>query len=143
MMYEARVDLAALLLRLGMGTLFLAHSLILKVMAYTVAGTAEYFVSIGYPGFFAYLVIAGEAVAGIALILGVHSRWAAIAMIPIMAGATLEHVGNGWVFSAPGGGWEFPAFWIVLLVVQALLGDGRYTVASLLKPNLAKVQTDF
>jgi hypothetical protein len=45
---------------------------------------------------------------------------------PILIGATLQHVGNGWLFSAKGGGWEFPAFWAVLLVVQALLGDGAY-----------------
>jgi putative oxidoreductase len=30
------------------------------------------------------------------------------------------------VFSGNGGGWEFPVFWIAMLVVQALLGDGAF-----------------
>jgi putative oxidoreductase len=38
----------------------LAHGLLLKVFTFTIPGTVAYFQSIGYPGFFAYLVIAGE-----------------------------------------------------------------------------------
>ena len=89
---------------------------------------AGFFQSIGYPGWFAYLVIAGEIVGGLALLLGVYTRWFALLMLPILLGATLQHAGNGRLFSATGGGWEFPAFWTVTLVVQALLGDGAYAV---------------
>jgi putative oxidoreductase len=42
---------AALLLRVSLGVMFIAHGLLLKVFTYTVAGTAGYFESIGYPGF--------------------------------------------------------------------------------------------
>ena len=45
-----------------------------------------------------------------------------------MIGATLQHLGGGWLFSANGGGWEFPVFWTVMLLVQALLGDGAYAL---------------
>jgi putative oxidoreductase len=38
------------------------------------------------------------------------------------------HLPNGWVFSAPNGGWEYPAFLIVASVVQALVGAGAYAV---------------
>lgn len=117
---------AALLLRVSMGLLFLAHGLLLKVFVFTIPGTVGYFQSIGYPGFFAYLVILGEIGGGLALILGVRTRLVSLLLIPIMLGATLQHLGNGWVFSSTGGGWEFPAFWTVLLAVQALLGDGAY-----------------
>ena len=117
---------AALLLRVSLGILFLAHGLLLKVFTFTVAGTVGYFESIGYPGFFAYLVIAGEIGGGIALILGVYTRTIALLLLPIMIGATLQHIGNGWVFSGKGGGWEFPVFWTAMLLVQALLGDGAY-----------------
>jgi molybdate transport repressor ModE-like protein len=51
---------AALLLRVSLGLMFLAHGLVLKVFTFTVPGTVGYFQSIGYPGFFAYLVILGE-----------------------------------------------------------------------------------
>jgi hypothetical protein len=47
----------------------------------------------------------------------------------MMLGATLVHLGNGWLFSAPGGGWEFPAFLAVALVVQAGLGAGAHALA--------------
>lgn len=113
-----------LLLRVSIGTLFLAHGLLLKVFTFGIAGTVGYFHSLGYPDAFAYLVILGEIGGGLALILGVYTRTIALLLLPIMIGATLQHVGNGWVFSGTGGGWEFPVFWTVLLVVQALLGDG-------------------
>lgn len=114
---------AALLLRLSLGVMFIAHAW-LKIFTFTIAGTVMYFESIGYPGLFAYLVMAGELGAGILLILGVYTRWVALLTLPILVGALLEHIGNGWVFSNANGGWEYPAFWIVAVLVQALLGDG-------------------
>jgi putative oxidoreductase len=117
---------AALLLRVSLGAMFLAHGLLLKVFTFTVAGTVGYFESIGYPGSLAYLVILGEIGGGIALILGAYTRTIALLLLPIMIGATLQHTGNGWVFSGKGGGWEFPVFWTLTLLVQALLGDGAY-----------------
>ncbi len=123
----------ALLLRVSLGILFLAHGLLLKVMTFGLAGTAGYFQSIGYPAAFAYLVILGEIGGGLALILGVYTRAISLLLLPIMIGATLQHLGNGWLFSAKGGGWEFPAFWTILLFVQALLGDGALALGSKLK----------
>lgn len=119
---------AALLLRVSLGALLLAHGLLLKVFTFGIAGTAGYFESIGYPALFAYLVIAGEILGGIALILGVWTRWVALLAVPILIGATLQHVPNGWLFSTAQGGWEFPAFWTVALLVQALLGDGAHAL---------------
>jgi putative oxidoreductase len=117
---------AALLLRVSLGVMLLAHGLLLKVFTFGIPGTVGFFESIGYPGFFAYLVIAGEIGGGIALILGLWTRPIALLLLPILIGATLQHLGNGWVFTGKGGGWEYPAFWTVTLVVQALIGDGAY-----------------
>lgn len=117
---------AALLLRVGIGVLLLAHGLLLKVLTFTVPGTVAFFESIGYPGFFAYLVILGEIGGGLALILGLWTRPISLLLLPILIGATLQHAGNGWLFTAAQGGWEFPAFWTLTLVVQALLGDGAF-----------------
>jgi len=118
---------AAFLLRVSMGALFLAHGL-MKVFIFTIPGTVAYFEQIGYPGIFAYAVILGELGGGLLLVLGVYSRWIALALVPLMIGATLQHAGNGWLFSGAGGGWEFPAWWTVLLGVQALLGDGAFAL---------------
>ena len=122
---------AALLLRVSLGLMFLAHGLLLKVFTFGIAGTVGYFESIGYPGYFAYLVILGETGGGIALILGLWTRPISILLLPIIVGASWQHVGNGWLFNANGGGWEFPVFWAAALVVQALLGDGAYALRRL------------
>lgn len=124
----ANADLAATLLRVTLGGLFLAHSG-LKLFVFSPAGTAGYFASLGLPGALAYLVIAAELLGGIALILGIYGRWVSLALVPILLGAIYApHGAAGFFFSNEGGGWEFPAFWAVTLVVQALLGDGAYAL---------------
>jgi putative oxidoreductase len=131
---------AATLLRVSLGVMLLAHGLLLKVLTFGIPGTAGYFQSLGYPGFVAYLVILGEIGGGIALILGVWTRPIALLLLPILIGATFQHVGNGWLFSAKGGGWEFPAFWTLMLLVQALLGNGAYALSVPVgSPRLARV----
>jgi putative oxidoreductase len=111
-----------------LGALFLAHAG-LKLFVFTPAGTAQFFGSLGLPPALAYLVIAAEVAGGVALILGFHARWAALALIPILVGAIVTvHGSAGFFFSNPKGGWEFLAFWIAALVAQALLGNGAYAV---------------
>ncbi len=119
---------AALVLRVSLGLMFLAHSAWLKLVVFTLPGTAQFFGSLGLPPVLAYVVFAAETVGGLALILGVQTRWVAAALIPILLGATWAHAGNGWVFSNAGGGWEYPAFLIAASVVQALLGDGAHAL---------------
>ena len=108
------------LLRVSLGIMFLAHSIVLKYFTFTLSGTAQYFVSIGLPSFLAYVVFVVEAIAGVLLVLGIQTRWVALATVPVLIGATWAHVGNGWVFDAPNGGWEYPLFLIVIAIVVAL-----------------------
>jgi putative oxidoreductase len=117
---------AALVLRVTLGVMFIAHSLILKHFTYTLPGTAQFFESIGLPGALAYLTFWAELLGGIALVAGFATRWVSLALVPILIGATWVHIGNGWVFSAANGGWEYPVFLIAASLVQALLGDGKY-----------------
>jgi putative oxidoreductase len=116
----------ALVLRLSLGSVLLAHGLLLKLMTFGLAGTMGFFGSVGYPPLLGAAVALGETAAGIALILGVLVRPAALAMAPVMLGATLFHAGNGWLFTAPNGGWEFPAFLTAAALAQALLGAGAH-----------------
>ena len=51
-----------------------------------------------------------------------------LTLIPVLLGATWVHLGNGWLFSAEGGGWEFPLFWAFIQGTSALLGSGAYAV---------------
>ena len=121
-------EIAAFLLRVALGTMFLAHSLLLKLFVFTLPGTAQFFVTIGLPGWLAYVIFTAEAIAGVLLILGAQTRWVALAMVPVLAGATWAHWGNGWMFGYPNGGWEYPAYLTVLAIVQGLVGDGRFAV---------------
>jgi putative oxidoreductase len=110
-------------LRITLGLMFIAHSVILKYFTFTLAGTAQYFDSIGLPGFLAYVVFAAEAIGGVLLILNIRTRWVALALVPVLLGATWAHIGNGWVFSNEGGGWEYPVFLIIASVVVALQAE--------------------
>lgn len=120
---------AATVLRVSLGGMYIAHSLILKHFMFTLPGTAQFFESLGLPGALAYLTFWAELIGGLLLVAGVASRWVALALVPILVGAFWVHAGNGWVFSAPNGGWEYPLFLIIASGVQALLGDGRYALA--------------
>jgi putative oxidoreductase len=119
---------AALILRVTLGLMFIAHSLVLKYFVFTLDGTAQFFQSLGLPAALAYATFWAELIGGVLLVAGIGTRWVALGLIPILAGAAWVHLGNGWVFSAPNGGWEYPVFLIAASIVQALLGDGAYAL---------------
>lgn len=118
---------AALALRLALGTMFLAHGLT-KLLVFTLPGTAGFFAKVGFPGWMAYPVTAAEILGGAALIIGLYPRLVAAALLPVLIGASTVHLGNGWSFGNPNGGWEYPAFLIVAALAQALLGDGALAI---------------
>ena len=123
---NSTAEYGAFVLRVALGVVMSAHAL-LKVVVFTIPGTVGFFESIGLPGVLAYPVIAGELFGGIALIVGFQTRLAALLLIPILLGATSAHTANGWVFNAPNGGWEYPAFLVIGALVQALLGSGAFS----------------
>ena len=112
------------ILRIHLGIILLAHGW-LKISVFTIAGTVDYFASLGLPSFFAYLVIFGEIIGGITLILGIQTRLTALFCLPILIGATFVHLNNGWLFSAEGGGWEFPASLSIIALAIIFMGSGN------------------
>ena len=116
------------ILRIALGAMFIAHGLLLKVFVFTLPGTAQFFASLGLPEWTAYAVAGAETIGGLMLVLGIQARWVALALVPVLIGATWTHSGNGWVFSNAGGGWEYPALLTVLAFVQTLLGDGAFAM---------------
>ena len=125
---DNNADLAAFLLRLVTGAWFLTHGLI-KLFIFTPAGTAGYFQSIGLPGALGYLTMLLEIVGGLALLVGIGTRYVAVVLAAVLLGATVfGHAGNGFTFSNPGGGWEYPVLWAVVMLALALLGDGRWSL---------------
>ncbi|MCC4273985.1 DoxX family protein [Marinomonas communis] len=133
MLDQRTAPYALLLLRLALGGLFLMH-FALKFFVFTPAGTAQFFESLGLPGFSAYLGMGWELIGGIALILGVYARFFAITLIPILLGSiVMVHGAAGFYFNNPNGGWEFPAFWALALTVFALAGDGKFALQPTLR----------
>lgn len=130
MQYSTSLNASALgvaLLRISMGAICVAHAL-LKILVFTPAGTAQFFASLGLPGALAYPVIAAELFGGLLLLAGVYARQVSGLLIPVMAGATWAHLGNGWVHTNTGGGWEYPAFLTLSCLVLWLLDDSRYSL---------------
>ena len=127
-------DYGALVLRLGLGAMFVAHGL-LKLLVFTLPGTAAFFAQVGFPGWTAYVVTFAEIGGGLLLLAGVAVRAVSIALVPVLLGATFVHFGYGWVFSNPNGGWEYPAFLTVAAIAQALLGPGAFALDRRLRPQ--------
>lgn len=111
------------LLRISLGVMWIAHAL-LKLLVFTLPGTAQFFTSVGFPGFLAYPVFAAELLGGLALVFGFYARQVSLALVPIMAAAAWVHLPNGWVHTSPNGGWEYPVFLTVASIALWLLGDG-------------------
>jgi putative oxidoreductase len=117
----------AFVLRMALGLAALSHGL-LKLFVFTPAGTVAFFASLGYPAPLAWAVMLVEIVGGIALILGFYARIVAVVQVPILLGALLVHLPNGWMFANANGGWEYPLFWAAGLVTLALVGPGAFAL---------------
>jgi putative oxidoreductase len=121
--------IGATVLRLSLGAMWIAHAL-LKLLVFTLAGTAQFFVSTGLPGVLAYPVFAAELLGGVMIISGVYARQVSLLLMPILLGALWVHAPNGWLFTAANGGWEYPAFLALASLSQWLIGDGMGVLRS-------------
>ncbi|MFY7064747.1 DoxX family protein [Nocardiopsis changdeensis] len=119
-------DVAALIARVAVGVVFVAHGL---PKAADLEGTAQGFASLGipFPAFSALLGAAIEVGGGLALIVGLALPLAGLALAFMMANAYyFAHLGDPLV-----GGYEFL---LVLGATSLALGfaGGRYSLDSLL-----------
>jgi putative oxidoreductase len=129
-------ELGVFILRIALGVMFIAHAL-LKLLVFSLPGTAQFFQSVGLPGALAYVVFAAELVGGIALVLGIYSRQVALLLVPVLLGAAWVHWPNGWLFTNKNGGWEYPVFLAATALAHWLAGDGAYALkrGGFLVPN--------
>ena len=128
-MNNANASCGLFILRVSLGLMYLAHSVVLKLFTYGLAGTAGFFQQVGLPGWLAYVTFAAEAVGGVLLVLGVQARWVALILSPALIGAIIwVHGANGWVFTAAGGGWEYPLFLLAASIVLMVGGEGAFAL---------------
>ncbi|MFX0543298.1 DoxX family protein [Roseovarius sp. S4756] len=130
MTHSANLAYGATITRISLGSVLLAYGF-LKLLVFTVPGMVAYFGSLGLPAIAAYLTIFAELAGGTAILLGLYTRLAALLSLPLLLGAVWAHVGNGWVFNAEGGGWEFPLLLVALAVAVAVQGGGAYALRRL------------
>ena len=83
---QDRTNYATFILRIGLGTVFIAHGL-LMVFVVTLPGAAQFFESAGFPGWLAYPVAFLEIGGGALLIAGIATRIVSVIFIPILLGA--------------------------------------------------------
>lgn len=121
---------STLFLRLGIGIIFLVHGVgkLLNVgpAALGIAGTANFFTSIGIPAplFFAGVVALVETVGGAAVLLGLFTRYAALILAVDMLTALLVfHLPKG--FSILNGGYEFVLLLLLGCASLLLSGAGK------------------
>lgn len=90
-------------LRLALGSMWLAHGL-LKLLVFTLPGTARYFESVGLPGWTACAMFAAEMIGGVAILTGFHGRYVSLLLAPMLLVAAWVYAPNGWVHTSPNGG---------------------------------------
>ena len=115
------------ILRVVTGIVFLVHGW-QKVFTMGFAGVTGGFTHMGVPmpGVIAPIIAIIELVGGLALIIGLFTRLAALGLIIDMAGAiAIVHFKNG--FFNPKG-YEFPLMLLTAAVVLFIAGSGRYAV---------------
>jgi len=125
---RAAADCAPLLLRVTLGSLFIAH--VYWKLAVLPGGLNQWwsnFANNGYPWFVPWYVLSAELAGALLLIPGIGVRWVSLYAIPMMFGAAqFWATRNGFWFVAAGA--ELPIVWGILLVLQAMLGSGPYAV---------------
>ncbi|RUQ21951.1 DoxX family protein [Kocuria sp. HSID16901] len=121
--------LGLLLLRVGLGVVFLMHGL-QKINEWTIDGTASNFQQMGIPSpeIAATMAAYAELAGGIALIVGLLSRIAGLVLAVDMFGAIYFAHGSHGFFSS-GGGYEFPLVLALASLAVFLLGPGRFAIA--------------
>jgi len=118
----------ALLLRVGLGLLFVAH-LYWKSFVRP-GGWSAWWANLnvqGYPDWVICYVLSAEVLGALCLVPGILTRWIALYSLPVLVGAAHYWIGRkGFFFTAAGA--ELPILWAVGLVVLAALGDGPHAL---------------
>jgi putative oxidoreductase len=125
------VDLALLILRVGLGTVFIAHGYNHVFGGGKIAGTARWFESLGMrPGpLHAWTASLTELGAGLLLILGLLTPLACAGVVGTMGVAWItNHLRNGFFIFRPGEGYEYVMTLTLAALALAGLGGGEWSL---------------
>jgi putative oxidoreductase len=117
---------AALVLRLSLAFFFFAH----VYRKFAIIGFDNWWNRLakdGYADWMLYYTLAAEAAGAVLLLLGIYSRYVSLFALAVLIAVThYWAIRKGFWFGD--GGAEFPLAWTMMLVAQALLGDGAYAL---------------
>lgn len=129
--YDQTRDYAWLLIRLTAGGFLLVHGL-QKLFGTTISAFAAN--SLSRRGIepalpLAYAVWFLEIVGALCLMLGLYTRlFAAMIVVEFLVIVFVAQWGNGFPWNRPGGGWEYPAFWGLIILAILIRGGGPYSL---------------
>jgi putative oxidoreductase len=126
------VDLASLILRIGLGVMFFAHGLQMafgKLGGPGVVGFSKMLSGLGISPalFWSYVACYSVLLGGLFLVLGLFTRISSVALIIFMLVAILKvHLAKGFFMS--NGGYEYNIIVICALIALILLGSGKFSI---------------
>ncbi len=129
-------DSVLIFLRLYVGFNFIPH-FTEKLLAGNTARLADIqaFTHLGIPHPEMFVILSGfcELGAAIAIGLGLLTRLGAIltAIYLLIATYLGHHFSLGFIWASTGGGWEYPVFWTVLVLIFAVTGANQFSLDSL------------
>jgi putative oxidoreductase len=130
-LYDNVRDFSWLLVRCTAGGFLLIHG-IQKLTGNTIAAFAAN--SLARRGIepsvpLAYAVFFLETVGALCIMFGLFTRFFAAAIgIQFLIIVFVAHWAPGFPWNRPGGGWEYPAFWGLIIVAIGLRGGGPYSL---------------
>lgn len=138
--YNALDDVAFAGLRIATGLFLIPHGaqkLFGAFGGYGLEATGQFFeAQLGFSNGYLAALGAGsvEVFAGLALALGLFTRFAAAAITVMLAVAASIHLGAGFFWTD--GGWEFPVLWAVVAAFFVVKGGGAYSADRLIGREL-------
>ncbi|MCC3381194.1 DoxX family protein [Paenibacillus farraposensis] len=115
------------MMRVTLGILFLAHGIAKFQMG--LGNVAGWFSSIGVPGFFGYVVAVIELVGGIALILGLFTRYVSGIFVIMLIGAIFTaKLSGGLMGNGQGAGYELDIAFILVALHLAFAPTTRLSL---------------
>jgi putative oxidoreductase len=129
--YDSTRDFSWLLVRLTAGGFLLIHG-IQKLTLNSIAGFAAN--SLARRGIepaipLAYAVFFLETIGALCIMFGLFTRlFAAMIGVQFLIIVFVAHWAPGFPWNRPGGGWEYPAFWGLIIAAIGLRGGGPYSL---------------
>ena len=128
---SSAIDLALLILRVGVGGVMFAHGANHIWGGGKITGTAGWFESLGMkPGrVHAWLASIAELLGGIALVAGLLTPLGGASVVGVMIVAWVtNHLHNGFFIFRPGEGWEYVMTLTLCGIAISALGPGSWSL---------------